>query len=149
MNKPNRLFCLLLLTSIPIWAETQPTFSDYPISAVAIKNVEIKDAFWLPKIKIIQDTTIQYAFKKCEEEGRMENFLIAGGRKKGPVRGKMPFDDTDVYKIIEGASYSLISRPNPALAAYLDSIISIIKIGQEPDGYLTTWFTIDRMHPPA
>ena len=149
MNKPNRLFCLLLLTSIPIWAETQPTFSDYPISAVDIKNVEINDAFWLPKIKIIQDTTIQYAFKKCEEEGRMENFLIAGGRKKGPVRGKMPFDDTDVYKIIEGASYSLISRPNPALAAYLDSIISIIKIGQEPDGYLTTWFTIDRMHPPA
>ncbi|HQM36348.1 MAG TPA: glycoside hydrolase family 127 protein [Candidatus Marinimicrobia bacterium] len=149
MNKPNRLFCLLLLTSIPIWAETQPTLSDYPISAVDIKNVEIKDAFWLPKIKIIQDTTIQYAFKKCEEEGRMENFLIAGGRKKGPVRGKMPFDDTDVYKIIEGASYSLISRPNPALAAYLDSIISIIKIGQEPDGYLTTWFTIDRMHPPA
>ena len=64
MNKPNRFFCLLLLTSIPIWAETQPTFSDYPISAVAIKNVEIKDAFWLPKIKIIQDTTIQYAFKK-------------------------------------------------------------------------------------
>ena len=149
MNKPNRFLCLLLLTSIPIWAETQPTFSDYPISAVDIKNVEINDAFWLPKIKIIQDTTIQYAFKKCEEEGRMENFLIAGGRKKGPVRGKMPFDDTDVYKIIEGASYSLISRPNPALAAYLDSIISIIKIGQEPDGYLTTWFTIDRMHPPA
>ena len=149
MNKPNRFFCLLLLTSIPIWAETQPTLSDYPISAVDIKNVEINDAFWLPKIKIIQDTTIQYAFKKCEEEGRMENFLIAGGRKKGPVRGKMPFDDTDVYKIIEGASYSLISRPNPALAAYLDSIISIIKIGQEPDGYLTTWFTIDRMHPPA
>ena len=149
MNKPNRLFCLLFLTSIPIWAETQPTLSDYPISAVDIKNVEINDAFWLPKIKIIQDTTIQYAFKKCEEEGRMENFLIAGGRKKGPVRGKMPFDDTDVYKIIEGASYSLISRPNPALAAYLDSIISIIKIGQEPDGYLTTWFTIDRMHPPA
>jgi len=130
-------------------AEIQPNFSDYHISAVDIKNVEINDAFWLPKIKIIQDTTIQYAFKKCEEEGRMENFLIAGGRKKGPVRGKMPFDDTDVYKIIEGASYSLISRPNPALAAYLDSIISIIKIGQEPDGYLTTWFTIDRMHPPA
>jgi len=149
MDKPNRLLCLLLLTSIPILAETQPNFSDYPISAVEIKNVEIDDDFWLPKIKIIQDTTIQYAFKKCEQEGRMENFLIAGGRKKGPVRGKMPFDDTDVYKIIEGASYSLISRPNPALEAYLDSIISIIKIGQEPDGYLTTWFTIDRMHPPA
>ena len=61
----------------------------------------------------------------------------------------MPFDDTDLYKIIEGASYSLISNPNPQLDAYLDSIIAIIKIGQEPDGYLTTWFTIDRQKPPA
>jgi uncharacterized protein len=127
----------------------QSKYSDYPISAVSIKNVEINDNFWLPKIKIIQDSTIKYAFDKCEKEGRMENFLIAGGKKKGKVRGKMPFDDTDLYKIIEGASYSLISYPNPALDAYLDSIISIIKIGQEPDGYLTTWFTIDRMNPPA
>jgi DUF1680 family protein len=79
----------------------------------------------------------------------MENFLIAGGHKSGKTRGKMPFDDTDLYKIIEGASYSLISEPNPVLETYLDSIISIIKTGQEPDGYLTTWFTIDRANPPA
>jgi DUF1680 family protein len=60
----------------------------------------------------------------------------------------MPFDDSELYKIIEGASYSLISKPNPALDAYLDSLIAIIKIGQEPDGYLTTWFTIDPVHTP-
>jgi len=122
---------------------------NYPISPINIRNVVITDNFWLPKIKIIQDTTIKYAFEKCDEEGRMENFLIAGGKLSGKTRGKMPFDDTDLYKIIEGASYSLISEPNPLLDAYIDSIIAIIKIGQEPDGYLTTWFTIDRLNPPA
>lgn len=123
--------------------------SDYPISAVNIRDVKLTDNFWLPKIKLVQDSTIHYAFTKCDEEGRMKNFLIAGGLIKDTAQGKMPFDDTDLYKIIEGASYSLISKPNPELDAYLDSIIAIIKIGQEPDGYLTTWFTIDRQHPPA
>jgi DUF1680 family protein len=130
-------------------AQERPIYHDYPIISISIKNVELNDSFWLPKIKTIQNTTIQYAFDKCDKEGRMENFLIAGGKKKGKVRGKMPFDDTDLYKIIEGASYSLISKPNPALDAYLDSIIAIIKIGQEPDGYIATWFTIDRLNPPA
>lgn len=140
----NFLILLMLFASYIIAQHT-----DYPIQAVSIKNVVIKDKFWLPKITLLQDTTIWYAFKKCQEEGRMENFLIAGGKKKGTYRGKMPFDDTDVYKIIEGASYSLISKPNKKLEDYIDSIISIIKIGQEPDGYLTTWFTIDREKPPA
>ena len=122
---------------------------DYPLASIPINQVELTDNFWLPIIKTIQKTTIQYAFDKCEAEGRMDNFLIAGGKKKGPVKGKMPFDDTDLYKIIEGASYSLISNPDPELEAYLDSIISIIKIGQEPDGYITTWFTINPAKPPA
>ena len=52
-------------------------------------------------------------------------------------KGKMPFDVIDFYKIIEGASYSLISNPNPVLETYIDSIISIITIGQEPDEYIT------------
>jgi DUF1680 family protein len=121
----------------------------YPISSIDIKSVMLTDSFWLPKTRLIQDTTIKYAFEKCAEEGRMDNFLIAGKKMNGKVRGKMPFDDTDLYKIIEGASYSLISMPNPKLDAYLDSIISIISVGQEPDGYLTTWFTIDRTSPPA
>ncbi len=116
---------------------------------VDIKKVELTDNFWLPKIKTIQNTTITFGFDKCWQEGRMDNFLIAGKKKQGKVHGKMPFDDTDVYKIIEGASYSLISAPNKELESYLDSIISIIQIGQEPDGYITTWFTIDPDNPPA
>lgn len=138
------------LTTITLsCSQMQPKYSDYPISMVGIKDVLVCDSFWLPKIQVIQETTIKYAFDKCDKEGRMENFFIAGGQKAGKTCGKMPFDDTDLYKIIEGASYSLISNPNPQLSAYLDSIISIIKIGQEPDGYLTTWFTIDPKAPPA
>lgn len=140
---------LLILLIVVHCAHQRSQAVDYPIVPVSIKDVVITDHFWLPKIKVIQDTTIHYAFDKCAEEGRMQNFLVAGGKAEGPVCGKMPFDDTDLYKIIEGASYSLISQPNPELDAYLDSLISIIKIGQEPDGYLTTWRTINPKKPPA
>jgi len=145
-----KVFLLLpLVLAIVCCSPKTQQYSGYPISSVSIKDVVLTDSFWLPKIKVIQDTTIRYSFSKCEEEGRMESFLIAGGKKPGPVRGKMPFDDTDLYKIIEGASYSLISNPDPELSAYIDSVISIIKTGQEPDGYLTTWFTINPQQPPA
>ncbi|HEU4790235.1 MAG TPA: glycoside hydrolase family 127 protein, partial [Flavobacterium sp.] len=102
-----------------------------------------------PIIKKVQEKTIEYAIHKCEEEGRLDNFLIAGGKMKGEVKGQMPFDDTDVYKIIEGASNTLISEPNPKLEKLLDSLITIIKVGQEKDGYLTTWRTINPAKPPA
>jgi uncharacterized protein len=121
----------------------------YPIEMVDIKNVKINDDFWLPIIKKIQDKTISYAIKKCEEEGRLFNFLLAGGKVKGEIKGAMPFDDTDVYKIIEGASITLISSPNKKLDQLLDSLISIISIGQEKDGYLTTWRTVNPTKPPA
>ncbi|MFE3847076.1 glycoside hydrolase family 127 protein [Flavobacterium sp. LB3P45] len=123
--------------------------SSYNITPVNIQNVKLTDAFWLPIIKKVQGKTIEYAIHKCEEEGRLDNFLIAGGKMKGTVKGQMPFDDTDVYKIIEGASNTLISEPNQKLENLLDSLISIVKIGQEKDGYLTTWRTINPAKPPA
>ena len=122
---------------------------DYPIESVNIQNVKLKDEFWLPIIQRVQEKTIEYALAKCEEEGRFDNFLIAGGEMEGKAKGAMPFDDTDVYKIIEGASNSLISAPNPKLETLVDSLVSIIKVGQEADGYLTTWRTIDPANPPA
>lgn len=121
----------------------------YQIEPVDIQNVTVTDDFWLPIIKRVQEKTIEYAIAKCEEEGRLDNFLIAGGQLEGKVKGAMPFDDTDVYKIIEGASNSLISAPNKELESVLDSLVSIIKIGQESDGYLTTWRTINPAEPPA
>ncbi len=121
----------------------------YPIKPVNIQNVKLTDEFWLPIIKTVQEKTIEYAITKCEEEGRFDNFLMAGGKMEGTVKGAMPFDDSDVYKIIEGASNSLISAPNKPLEKLLDSLINIVKTGQESDGYLTTWRTINPAKPPA
>lgn len=144
-----KISTLLLAFAVVLGCQKASEYAGYPISSANIRDVHLADDFWLPKIQRIQDVTIEYAFNKCEEEGRVENFLVAGGKKEGSYRGKMPFDDTDLYKIIEGASYSLISKPNPKLASYIDSLIDIIKTGQEEDGYLTTWFTINRKNPPA
>ena len=127
----------------------QNGLSDYPIEPVNIQNVKVTDDFWLPIIERVQENTIEFALEKCQEEGRFENFLIAGGEISGNVRGAMPFDDTDVYKIIEGASNSLISSPNEELEILLDSLIAIVATGQEEDGYLTTWRTINPAKPPA
>ncbi len=121
----------------------------YTLEPVDIRNVRVTDSFWFPIIERVQKKTIDYALEKIEEEGRLENFLIAGGQLEGAVKGAMPFDDTDVYKIIEGASYSLISSPNDTLSRALDSLIGIIRTGQEEDGYLTTWRTINPAKPPA
>lgn len=121
----------------------------YQIEPVAIKHVKLTDKFWLPIIKRVQEKTIAYAIAKCGEEGRLDNFRMAGGQMEGTVKGAMPFDDTDVYKIIEGASNSLISAPNEKLEMLMDSLVAIIKVGQEADGYLTTWRTINPAQPPA
>ncbi|MDP4709721.1 MAG: glycoside hydrolase family 127 protein, partial [Saprospiraceae bacterium] len=98
----------------------------YPLEPVDIRKVSLTDNFWLPVIEMVQEKTIAYALAKCSEEGRMDNFLIAGGQMPGETRGAMPFDDTDLYKIIEGASSSLITAPNPELERRLDTLIGII-----------------------
>lgn len=151
-----RHLCCPLLAVFVLWScsETDNTSetkvpNDYPYQTVDIRSIRLTDDFWLPRIRTIQERTIAYALEKCREEGRFDNFLIAGGQMEGSVRGYMPFDDTDVYKIIEGASNSLISAPNPELDALLDSLIAIIAVGQEEDGYLTTWRTINPAQPPA
>jgi DUF1680 family protein len=153
MNKHLLSFIFIISTFIFFsCGESPENTADYPIQQVKLNNVTLTDNFWLPKIRVIQEKTIRYAFEKCESEGRLENFVTAGKvirGSTGKTRGAMPFDDTDVYKTIEGAAYSLINAPNPALDNYLDSVINLIAYGQEPDGYLTTWRTIDPKHPTA
>ena len=148
-----RIILLLLVAGLIACQTAEKTkYFDYPISQINLNQVELTDAFWLPKIQTVQKKTIQYAFDKCDSEGRFENFITAGrvmNGGEGQTHGAMPFDDTDVYKTIEGAAYSLISAPDPALDRYLDSVIAIVQTGQEPDGYLTTWRTINPMKPPA
>ena len=111
------------------------------IMEVPFTQVRIQDAFWSPRIETNRTVSIPSAFRECEKNGRFDNFAIAGGLKEGEHRGDFSFDDTDPYKIIEGASYSLAVKYDARLDVYLDSVIALIAAAQESDGYLTTCVT--------
>ena len=121
----------------------------YPITPVAMTHVKLTDLFWNKRIEINRTVTIPFGFKKCRHEGRIKNFAKAGSLLDGDYEGKNPFDDSDVYKIIEGAAYSLQTHPDPDLKKYLDEIIEQIAAAQEDDGYLCTWKTLHPEKSPA
>jgi DUF1680 family protein len=112
--------------------------SDYPITAIAAHEVHLRDTFWAPRLETNRTVTIPYAFAMCETTGRVDNFAFAADLAVGAQCGVYPFDDSDVYKVIEGASYTLTTHPDPQLERYLDSLITLIADAQEADGYLYT-----------
>jgi len=117
-----------------------------PIQALPLTQVRLVGGFWEPRLETFRTVTIPYEFKECLATGRMENFLRASHRKPGPHIGNV-YDDTDIYKVIEGVAYSLVGHPDPALRNYVEGLIGDILAAQEPDGYLYTPRTIDPAHP--
>ncbi|MCX5639027.1 MAG: glycoside hydrolase family 127 protein, partial [Planctomycetota bacterium] len=114
---------------------------------VPFSNIIVADEFWAPRIETNRTVTIPHDFRKCEETGRIDNFAKAGGSMKGKFEG-IRFNDSDVFKVIEGAAYSLSTYPDPNLSEYLDSLITKIAAAQENDGYLYTCRTIDPNNLP-
>jgi DUF1680 family protein len=137
------VLALALLAAAPI---APPR--DYPIRAVPLTAVTIDDGFWAPKLEINRTVTIPHILKENDDTGRVANFEKAAGRKSGAYEGRR-FNDTDVYKIIEAASYSLALVPDPRLSTKLDELIQLIAESQEKDGYLFPARTIDPQHPAA
>ncbi len=131
---------LIVLTAflLPVSAQKQQNSA---IRQIPFNEVHFTDGFWAPRIEINRTVSIPSAFRECEKNGRFDNFALAGGLIKGEHKGDFPFDDTDPYKIIEGASYSLAVKYDKKLDQYLDSVIQLIAAAQEPDGYLTTCVT--------
>ncbi len=125
---------------------------DYPIQPVPFTDVHLTDVFWAPRIEINRTASIPSAFEQCELTGRVKLFeraatVLRGGTLADTSPPGYPFDDTDLYKVIEGASYSLSVVPDPKLDAYLDSLIAKIAAAQEPDGYIYTTRTINPKKP--
>jgi DUF1680 family protein len=125
---------------------------DYPVKPVPFTAVHFNDSFWLPRIEINRTVTIPFAFQKCEESKRIYHFERAAAALKGEeVKDKTPpgypFDDTDPYKVLEGACYTLSVHPDPKLEAYLDNLIEKIGAAQEKDGYLYTTRTLNPQAP--
>ena len=119
----------------------------YPISPVPFTSVKVTDAFWGQRLNASREVTIPLAFSKCEETGRYKNFVNATHPSDTIKVTGYSFDDTDVYKTIEGASYSMQTFPNKKLDKYIDSVLTIVAAAQEPDGYLYTARTINPTHP--
>ncbi len=131
---------LTLLAGLSACKETghPGEINDYPIQPVEFSAVKFKDAFWEPRIKTNQETTIPIALKHCYTTGRVDNFKKAGGLMPGYFGTDFPFDDSDVFKIMEGMAYSINMLPNKELEEQMDTLIYYIAKAQEPDGYLFT-----------
>ena len=133
----------------------------YPISQVPFTAVKVTpNTFWGDRIHAAREVTIPLAFQKCEETHRYENFKMAAYTLQHPGHEGLStpkwdvakfmgfsFDDTDVYKTIEGASYVLQTYPDAKLKEYIDSVLDIVAAAQEADGYLYTARTINPEHP--
>jgi len=119
----------------------------YAVKPVPFTSVKVTDNFWSQRLKASREVTIPLAFSKCEETGRYKNFEYAAHPDTTRKVGGYSFDDTDVYKTIEGASYSLQTYPDKQMAHYIDSVLTIVAAAQEPDGYLYTARTMNPVHP--
>ena len=135
--------------------------SGYLYTQVPFTSVKITpNTFWGDRIQAAREVTIPLAFSKCESEHRYKNFEMAAYTLQHPGHAGLQtpewdvskfmgfsFDDTDVYKTIEGASYVLQTFPDEKLKAYIDSVLDVVAAAQEPDGYLYTARTINPAHP--
>ena len=138
---------VIALTGICLAGSAQTHDGGYPITPVPFTSVKVTDSFWGQRLKASREVTIPLAFSKCEETGRYDNFCKAAHPSSEYKVGGLAFDDTDVYKTIEGASYSMQTYPDKKLAKYIDSVLTIVAAAQEPDGYLYTSRTMNPEHP--
>jgi DUF1680 family protein len=112
------------------------------LTSLPLTAVHIRDSFWAPRLEVNRTRTLDHVLQQIESTGGLRNFDIAAGKASGTFGG--PFwADSDVYKWIEGASWTLARRPDPALDAKVDGIIARIAAAQQPDGYLDTFVQIN------
>ena len=113
------------------------------LKPVPLTAVALADAFWTPRRQLLRDATLPSQFKLLEETGRIDNFRRVAGKVDKPFQGLF-FNDSDVYKWIEAAAWSLATDPDPALAEMTETIIGEIEAAQRPDGYLNTYYSLER-----
>ena len=119
---------------------------DYNITPVSFNKVHVDDGFWSPRLETSSRVTIPYAFEKCEETDRISNFEKVAGLQKGEHEG-LVFNDSDVYKVMEGAAYSLQVNPDRLMRLHLDQLIRIMAAAQWEDGYLFTFYSLPDRKP--
>lgn len=111
------------------------------LTPVPFPNVHIDDAFWSQRLRINRVATVEANLHQCEITGRIRNFAVAAGLEKGKHEGAL-YNDSDVYKVLEGVAYTLADQRDPDLEKRADAIIDLIAAAQQPDGYLDTYYTL-------
>jgi DUF1680 family protein len=104
-------------------------------------RVQLTDIFWAPRLETNHRATLPHNLEWCEKTGRLTNFDKAAGKMEGKFEG-IYFNDSDVYKVLEGAAHILAVTKDPQLDEQLDGLIARIAAAQQPDGYLHTYFTL-------
>ncbi len=119
--------------------------ADYAVQPVPFPRVTLQDSFWTPRQTTNHQKSIPYAFQQCEKTGRVSNFWLAANVAPIGTQYIEPiFNDTDIYKGIEAASFDLAQNPNEEMSRYLDRLICIVGAAQEADGYLYTGISHNR-----
>ncbi len=117
------------------------TTADYPIHAADMRKIHVTPGFWFERLETNRTVTLKSNFQKCNETPRIANFTNAAKHAWGTFGG-IPFDDSDVFKVMEGAAYIHAMNPDPELEKYMDWLIGQVAGAQEPDGYLYTARTL-------
>jgi DUF1680 family protein len=130
----------------PASSPAAPSALEYPIRPVPFTEVRFTDAFWAPRLETNRTVSVPYALRMNEETGRVDNFRKAARLIPGAYKGKR-YNDSDIYKSMEAAAYTLRLHPDPGLEKTLDDLVALIAKAQEPDGYLYTARTVDPAHP--
>ena len=132
------VFCLLSLFAVA----SATLAADYPIKAASMTKTHVTGGFWLPRLETNRLVTLKTDFAKCNETPRIANFTNCANRAKGRKFGGIFFDDSDVYKVMEGAAYVYAETKDKELEQYMDWLIGQMAKAQEADGYLYTARTL-------
>ncbi len=142
MNSIKKIIVPLVM--LLIWSFLATAQTGYKLQQVPLQNCTIDDAFWLPRLQKHSNATIPAAIVQLRDStARIQNFEIAAGEKQGKFKG-LVWDDSDVYKVMEGIAYSIMLKPDPGLEKLMDYWIDMMAKAQQPDGYLVTFFILSK-----
>ena len=114
---------------------------------VDLKKIRITDELFGGYARLISEKVIPYQWDILNDRAEgadptycMQNFRIAAGEQKGERKGVV-FEDSDLYKWIEAASYAVANGSGDAFRADLENVIALLGKVQQEDGYLNTFFS--------
>lgn len=117
-------------------------------TVIPLHEVRFHRGYLADRARLVREVVIPYQWEAlndrvpgAERSGTIHNFQVAAGEKAGEFYG-LWFQDSDLAKWIEAASYRLATHPDPALEAELDRLIATIARAQLPDGYLDTYIQL-------